>query len=205
MLTICIERSTIAAIESKFGEYLRALITRPRPDPRRQDGYRVAFITAFRERGSSARMYRTFQSHTLTWQRPDVRATPESDHRGKVGEFGGAIRTGTRSFVEWNARGATCTGLLDEPETPDALFAPWVSSEPIRRASRQGGCDRRRKGHRIEDRGRFGGRLGGEPGDGRHTLGRHLEMTTSDGSPTGPVRPRRLHHHLRSPQRESAT
>src|SRR5213079_2368939 len=53
ILTTCIRALDYCPpIDLTFGEYLRALITADRdliPDDK--DGYRVAFITAFRERG----------------------------------------------------------------------------------------------------------------------------------------------------------
>jgi Subtilase family len=126
ILTICIRALDYCPpIDLTFGEYLRALITADHdliPDDK--DGYRVAFITAFRERGIHPPDVPNFSVDTLTWQRPDVaRDALKAITEAKSVNW---RRDSDRHevFVEWNAAAQRLYRMvLDEPETPDALFA----------------------------------------------------------------------------------
>ena len=126
ILTICIRALDYCPpIDLTFGEYLRALITADReliPDD--QDGYRVAFITAFRERGIYPPNVANLSVDTLTWQCPDVapkalaaitRAKSVDWHRNSDRHH---------VFMAWNAAAQRLYhDVLDAPATSDALFA----------------------------------------------------------------------------------
>lgn len=126
ILTICIRALDYCPpIDLTFGEYLRALITADHdliPDDK--DGYRVAFITAFRERGIYPSDVSNLSVDTLIWQRPDVAPRAlAAITRAKSVEW---RRDSDRHdvFLEWNAAAHQLYKMvLDEPATPEALFA----------------------------------------------------------------------------------
>jgi Subtilase family len=126
ILTICIRALDYCPpIDLTFGEYLRALITADRdlvPDD--QDGYRVAFIAAFRERGIYPSDVSNLSVDTLTWQCPDVSPNAlAAITRAKSVDW---RRNSDRDqvFRAWNeAAQRLYKDVLDSPETPDALFA----------------------------------------------------------------------------------
>jgi hypothetical protein len=74
ILAVCIRALDYCPpVDLTFGEYLRALITADRdliPDDR--SGYRVAFISAFRQRGIYPAGALNLSVDTLTWQPPDI-------------------------------------------------------------------------------------------------------------------------------------
>ena len=74
ILAVCIRALDYCPpVDLTFGEYLRALITADRdlvPDDR--SGYRVAFISAFRQRGVYPAGALNLSVDTLTWQPPDI-------------------------------------------------------------------------------------------------------------------------------------
>lgn len=126
ILDICIRALDYCPpIDLTFGEYLRALITADHdliPDDR--DGYRVAFITSFRERGIFPSGVLNLSVDTLTWQRPDV--APRALAAITAAKSVEWRRESNRAevFVAWNrAAGRLYDEVLDNPETPDALFA----------------------------------------------------------------------------------
>jgi hypothetical protein len=112
-------------IDLTFGEYLRALITADRDlIPNDKDGYRVAFIAAFRERGIFPSDVANLSVDTLTWQWPDV--APDAlaaINRMKAVQWQlGSDRHAV--FLAWNeAARMLYREVLDNPATPDALFA----------------------------------------------------------------------------------
>jgi hypothetical protein len=126
ILTICIRALDYCPpIDLTFGEYLRALITADHdliPDDK--DGYRVAFIAAFRERGIYPSDVANLSVDTLAWQPPDVAPNALSAiTRAKSMNW---KRESDRQqvFQAWNE--AACqlyNDVLDKPTTSDALFA----------------------------------------------------------------------------------
>ncbi len=126
ILTICIRALDYCPpVDLTFGEYLRALITADReliPDD--VDGYRVAFIASFRERGIFPPGVLNLSVDTLAWQRPDV--APDALAAIKAAKSVHWSRDSDRDevFREWNQAAAWLyTDVLDNPGTPDALFA----------------------------------------------------------------------------------
>jgi hypothetical protein len=126
ILTICIRALDYCPpIDLTFGEYLRALITADReliPDDK--DGYRVAFIAAFRERGIYPLGVPNLSVDTLTWQLPDV--APDALDAIKEAKSVNWRRDSKRHqvFRDWNeAAGRLYAKVIDNPDTPDALFA----------------------------------------------------------------------------------
>ncbi|GEP60586.1 S8 family serine peptidase [Reyranella soli] len=126
ILGICIRALDYCPpIDLTFGEYLRALITADRelvPDD--ADGYRVAFIASFRERGIFPPGVQNLSVDTLTWQRPDV--APDALAAIKAAKSVRWRRNSDRDdvFRDWNQAAARLyIDVLDKPETPDAFFA----------------------------------------------------------------------------------
>jgi hypothetical protein len=72
VLTMCIRALDYCPpVDLTFGEYLRALITADMDlIPEDDNGYRVAFIEAFRRRGIYPRDVRTLSEDSLRWSRP---------------------------------------------------------------------------------------------------------------------------------------
>ena len=126
ILNICIRALDYCPpIDLEFGEYLRALITADRdliPDD--VDGYRVAFIASFRERGIFPPGVLNLSVDTLTWQRPDI--APDALAAIKTAKSVRWRRDSGRdgAFRDWNEAAARLyRDVLDNPNTPDALFA----------------------------------------------------------------------------------
>jgi hypothetical protein len=126
ILAICIRALDYCPpIDLTFGEYLRALITADRdlvPDD--LDGYRVAFIASFRERGIFPRDVLNLSVDTLTWQCPDV--APHALAAIRAARTVDWRRDSDRAaaFRSWNeAAGLLYEKVIDNPETSDALFA----------------------------------------------------------------------------------
>ena len=112
-------------IDLTFGEYLRALITADRDlNPADVDGYRVAFIRSFRERGIYPADVLNLSVDTLVWQCPDV--VPNAlavITKAKPPQW---QRTSDRHdvFQAWNDAAARLySQVLDNPATPEAIFA----------------------------------------------------------------------------------
>ena len=125
ILTICIRALDYCPpVDLTFGEYLRALITVDRDlVPIDTDGYRVAFIMGFRERGIYPPGVMNFSVDTLTWQIPDVAPKALAALRQAKVEW---RRDSDRHevFLAWNrAAKRLYEAVLDNPQTPDGLFA----------------------------------------------------------------------------------
>jgi len=125
VLTICIRALDYCPpVDLTFGEYLRALVTVDRDlVPVDVDGYRVAFIMGFRERGIYPPGVMNFSIDTLTWQSPDVAPNALTALRQAKVEW---RRDSDRHevFVAWNkAAKLLYKAVLDNPDTPDSLFA----------------------------------------------------------------------------------
>lgn len=125
ILTTCIRALDYCPpVDLTFGEYLRALITADRdliPDDK--DGYRVAFITAFRERGIYPGGVSNLSVDALAWQCPDV---PPAALKPLTEARIDWRRTSDRyqAFVDWNRAAAELyKRVLDEPSTPATLFS----------------------------------------------------------------------------------
>jgi hypothetical protein len=127
ILTTCIRALDYCPpVDLTFGEYLRALITADRdliPDDK--DGYRIAFIAAFRERGIYPSGVSNLSVDALVWQCPDVpaaalapiaSANARIDWRRKSDRF--------QVFVNWNKTAkALYDTILDNPATPADFYA----------------------------------------------------------------------------------
>jgi hypothetical protein len=126
ILTICIRALDYCPpVDLTFGEYLRALLTADKDVfPEDKDGYRVAFITAFRERGIHPPDVANYSVDALAWQAPEIAP--------------GALKAITEAkslrwrrdsdrcevFRQWNVVARRLyKNVIDNPDTPDALFA----------------------------------------------------------------------------------
>jgi hypothetical protein len=126
ILMICIRALDYCPpVDLTFGEYLRALLTADKdvfPDD--QDGYRVAFITAFRERGIHPPDVPNYSVDALAWQTPDIAPNAlRSITEAKSIQW---RRHSDRDevFREWNVVARRLyEKVIDNPDTPDALFA----------------------------------------------------------------------------------
>jgi len=83
VLSICIRALDYCPpVDIKFGEYLRALITADRDlVPRDDRGYRVAFVSAFRDRGIYPAEVRNVSEGSLVWEPPPMPLQQESIER----------------------------------------------------------------------------------------------------------------------------
>lgn len=109
ILDICIRALDYSPpVDLTFGEYLRALITADRDlEPDDKDGYRVAFISAFRDRGIFPEGVQTLSVDALTWQTPDFDTSALTKAITDMGIDWRRAPTRAKSFVKWNkiARG----------------------------------------------------------------------------------------------------
>ncbi|WP_421995475.1 S8 family serine peptidase [Reyranella sp.] len=126
VLNICIRALDYCPpIDLSFGEYLRALITADRDlIPNDKDGYRVAFIASFRDRGIYPADVANLSVDTLTWQRPDI--DPSALAAVRTAKSVDWRRNSDRHdvFIAWNKAAARLyRDVIDDPATPDALFA----------------------------------------------------------------------------------
>jgi hypothetical protein len=81
VLEICIRALDYCpAVDITFGEYLRALITADRDlVPEDERGYRVAFVSAFRDRGIYPANVKSLSEDSLVWEAPPV-TLPNIEH-----------------------------------------------------------------------------------------------------------------------------
>jgi hypothetical protein len=118
ILQICIRALDYCPpIDLTFGEYLRALVTADRdliPDDRH--GYRVAFISAFRDRGIYPPEVFNLSVDALTWQAPP-----------KLAELAGILDL---RGIHWDRESDRLAAFIDSNEAARMLHTQLVRKSP---------------------------------------------------------------------------
>jgi len=121
ILEICIRALDYCPpVDLTFGEYLRALITADRdliPDD--IDGYRVAFISAFRERGIYPKEVLNLSVDALTWQRPEFPPDALSDVFKDMKIDWRRTTDRREIFQKWNDIAKRLHTRMIRPKSPD--------------------------------------------------------------------------------------
>ena len=121
ILEICIRALDYCPpVDLTFGEYLRALITADRdliPDDR--DGYRVAFVSAFRERGIFPSDVLNLSVDALTWQHPNIAPDALADVFDDMEIDWRRITDRREIFQKWNDVAHRLHTRIIRPNPPD--------------------------------------------------------------------------------------
>jgi hypothetical protein len=121
ILEICIRALDYCPpVDLTFGEYLRALITADHdliPDD--DDGYRVAFVSAFRERGIFPGSVLNLSVDALTWQRPEFAPDALAEVIADIHVDWRRTKDRREAFTKWNEAARELHDRMVRPQPPD--------------------------------------------------------------------------------------